>query len=171
MLSVRTYERLPTSFTLYTSLSQQIQQKGPYDLADFCESKFAESRDREWDLSWKVLRVENENESSWAKSESREWEWEIWGKKWEWEWDSSIFKNGGLIKTESELTHSLALRGSCVLVRAKAMFTFLLLQRKVAWLFTLARSAFLFSFTTHSSQKQSSCLKREFLHNTYTVRS
>ena len=33
-------------------------------LADFCESKFTESRDREWDLSRIFLRVENENESS-----------------------------------------------------------------------------------------------------------
>ena len=32
--------------------------------SDFCESKFTESWDREWDFSRKFLRVENENETS-----------------------------------------------------------------------------------------------------------
>ena len=45
-------------------------------LVDFCESTFTESWDREWDLSRKFLRVENENESSKGFFESREWEWE-----------------------------------------------------------------------------------------------
>ena len=51
------------------------------DVSDFCESKFTESRDREWDFSRKFLRVENENESSQGKIESWEWEWEFWKEK------------------------------------------------------------------------------------------
>ena len=46
-------------------------------VAEFCESKFTKSRDREWDFSRKFLRVENES-SRW-KIESWEWEWEFWG--------------------------------------------------------------------------------------------
>ena len=70
---------------------------------DFCESKFTESWDREWDFWREFLRVENENESSRGKIESREWEWEFCGENesWDWEWDPWFFKNEGLIKTES----------------------------------------------------------------------
>ena len=64
-----------------------FKQAKPSFTTDFCESKFTESRDREWDFSRKFLRVENENESSRGKIESWEWEWEFWGEKWDWNWD------------------------------------------------------------------------------------
>ena len=67
---------------------------------DFCESKYTESQDREWDFSRKFLRVENENESSRAKIESWEWEWEFWGEnEIEIEYETSTFQEWGLIKT------------------------------------------------------------------------
>ena len=72
---------------------------------DFCESKFTESRDREWDLSRKFLRVKNENESSGLKIESWEWEWEFWGEKWDWnwEWDSQFSRMGVWLRLKVHL--------------------------------------------------------------------
>ena len=68
-------------------------------IADFCESTFTESRDREWDFSKKFLRAENENESSRGKIESWEWEWDFWGKR------ELIFSMGllNILKCRSDL--------------------------------------------------------------------
>ena len=73
------YEGVP-SYEQYPGI------RGPH-VSDFCESKFTESRDREWDFSWKFLRFENENESYRGKIESREWEWEFRGNIESQEWE------------------------------------------------------------------------------------
>ena len=79
--------------------------------ADFCESRFTESGDWELDFSKKFLRVEDENESFGGKLKVENENEFSEGKNesWDWEWDSWIFKNEGLIKTESAFFMTLSI--------------------------------------------------------------
>ena len=78
----------------YDSTSLELSKS----FKDFCESTFAESRDREWDFSKKFVRAENENESSRGKMRvENENESSEEKESWELVWDSWIFKNTGLI--------------------------------------------------------------------------